>query len=296
MAFRPLPFPHRRLAWLLALILALLASALLAQALRTPPGPSLVILLALAGLVGGLFTLLLFRLLALERLDYWVERDAIRVHWAGDSFTLPLHLIEHVQPAAADAARPQWWRWPALWAVSPWTRGPETAFATRGPAQCLALITPTHTYLLSPQDGPGFMAAVAARQQLGPARALRPAVQRAGMRLHWFWRDPLAPWLIMGGLGLSLLLFALLIWRFPGLPAMLPLHYDAAGAPDRLGPRQALFLLPLITGLIWFTNGVLGVILYERQRVAAYLLWGGALLLQGLGLIVLRNLLALYLV
>jgi len=296
MTFAPLPFPRRTLTWLLALILGLSALLLLVQALRTPPGPDLVILLALAGLIGGLCILLLFRLLALKQLEYWVERDAIRIHWAGDIFTLPLHLIERIEPAAAAAARPQWSRWPVLWASSPWSRAPETRFATREPEACLALITPAHTYLLSPADGPGFMAAVAARQELGPARLLRPQVQRANMRLHWFWRDPLAPWLIMGGLGLSLLLFALLIWRFPGLPAELPLHYAAAGIPDRFGPRQSLFLLPIITGLIWFINSVVGVILYERQRVAAYLLWGGALILQVLGLIVLRNLLHLYLV
>ncbi|RME83758.1 MAG: DUF1648 domain-containing protein, partial [Caldilineae bacterium] len=81
----------------------------------------------------------------------------------------------------------------------------------------------------------------------------------------------------------------------PALPPDIPIHFDARGLPDRISPRRALFFLPSITLLIGFFNTLVGYAFYERWRPAAYMLWGGALVLQGVGLLVLRSLLHLIL-
>jgi uncharacterized membrane protein len=86
--------------------------------------------------------------------------------------------------------------------------------------------------------------------------------------------------LLLTGLLLCLALFGFLAFRFPVLPESVPLHFDAAGQPDRIGPRQGLFLLPLIGLLAWGINAVWGGVIYRRQRLAAYLLWGGAIAVQ----------------
>lgn len=295
MAFRPLEPRHRLYARIACAALFLIAAVLLIQLLRAPVGPASVLMAAGFALSAGSAMLLLFRLWALRELDYWIDRDAVRVFWAGDEIVIPLGEIQKVeQPENGGERRSSWWRWPAVWVRPPRSGQTErVALATAGPEQCLAIVTAGRTYLVSPTDPHAFIAAWLDRRDLGPARVLRPAIHRAALRRHWFWRDRTAQVLLAGGLALGLLLAAYLVWRFPGLPLDLPLHFDPAGIPDRIGPRRAIFLLPGITWLIWFSNAVAGVVLYERQRLPAYLLWGGALVLQIAGLLVARSLLAL---
>ncbi|MBE9508399.1 MAG: DUF1648 domain-containing protein, partial [Chloroflexi bacterium] len=68
--------------------------------------------------------------------------------------------------------------------------------------------------------------------------------------------------------------------QFPTLPLLVPIHFDAAGNPDRLVPRGQSFIIPLIGLLTLLVNGTLGGLAYPRERVASYLLWGGAVLVQ----------------
>ena len=77
-----------------------------------------------------------------------------------------------------------------------------------------------------------------------------------------------------------LALIGLLCFEFPTLPRLVPLHFDAVGNPDRLGPRGQIFIIPLIGLLALLLNGVLGWVAYRYERVAGYLLWGGTILIQ----------------
>lgn len=296
MAFRPLPPRERLYTWLAALVLFLLALALLAQTLRTPPGPGVVWLAGLLLAMSAGLAVLLYRIWALARLDYWVERDAVRIFWSGSVTVVPLHEIRRIDRSTIGvAAPPAWWRWPAIW-VRPARPGePVVMLATRPPHECLALITARTIYILSPREDDRFIEAIQAHQALGPARVLDADLIHPPGRRHWLLQDRVAQVLVGAGLLLGLVFAASLVWRYPLLPAQLPLHFDAAGLPDRIGPRSAVFLLPGITLLIWFTNAVFGAVLYERQRTAAYILWGSALILQIAGFLVAQSLLALYL-
>jgi hypothetical protein len=61
---------------------------------------------------------------------------------------------------------------------------------------------------------------------------------------------------------------------------MVPLHCDVSGNPDRLETRTQICILPIIGLLALVLNGVLGVLMYRHERMASYLLWGGAILIQ----------------
>jgi hypothetical protein len=71
-----------------------------------------------------------------------------------------------------------------------------------------------------------------------------------------------------------------LCFRFPALARFVPLHFNTAGNPDRLGPRGQIFIIPLIGLLALVLNGTLGSVAYRRERLASYLLWGGSILIQ----------------
>jgi uncharacterized membrane protein len=84
-------------------------------------------------------------------------------------------------------------------------------------------------------------------------------------------------------------LFAILLFRYPRLPNVLPMHYDAAGRVDRIAPRSEAFDLPVIGLITWATNVVLGAIFYRRQRMLSYLAWSGTLVVLVLFLLALWN-------
>jgi hypothetical protein len=44
--------------------------------------------------------------------------------------------------------------------------------------------------------------------------------------------------------------------------------------------RSEIFIIPLIGLLTLLFNGVLGGLMYRRERMASYLLWGGSILIQ----------------
>ena len=68
--------------------------------------------------------------------------------------------------------------------------------------------------------------------------------------------------------------------RYASLADLQPLHFNAAGQPDRWGTRVQVFTLPFIGLLALIANGGLGFLLYERERTASYLLWSGAIVVQ----------------
>jgi hypothetical protein len=153
------------------------------------------------------------------------------------------------------------------------------------------LTTDGESFSLSPLDRAGFIEALQARYALGTARRLETEIQRPPLWTWSLWRDKVALFLIGAGLIGVVLMFGMLCFRFPNLSSDLPLHFDVNGLPDRISSKTGLFALPIIGLAAWTFNLVLGIILYRRvQRGAAYLLWGGALVVQGIAGLALFNL------
>jgi uncharacterized membrane protein len=94
---------------------------------------------------------------------------------------------------------------------------------------------------------------------------------------------------LLGGILLVAVLFAILLVRYPHLPNVLPMHYDATGRVDRIAPRREAFDLPMIGLIAWATNLVMGIVFYRRQRMLAYLAWSGTLVVLVLILLALWN-------
>jgi uncharacterized membrane protein len=72
----------------------------------------------------------------------------------------------------------------------------------------------------------------------------------------------------------------------------MPMHYDVTGAVDRISPRQDVFVLPVIGLIILVVNGIFGALLYRRERIATYMAWSGAVLVQVLFLLALWGIVA----
>lgn len=236
----------------------------------------------------------LFGFLLVGLIGYWVyglagasyllDRNALTIQWGPSKQVIPTNEIERVFTGEDVKGSLHFYGggWPGHWVgYGEITDAGETLFyATEPPRKQIFVATPGLVYGISPADREAFLESLQKRLQMGPTQAVDQASRRPAI-LEWpIWQD----WLGLTLLGVGALALAGLIgflsFRFPTLPMLVPLHFGASGSPDRLGPRTELFLIPLIGLSTLLINGALGGLLYRRDRVASYLLWGGSVLVQ----------------
>jgi hypothetical protein len=292
MTFKPLSCSDR---WygLLAIFGLIVADAGSVWAILHRPLDGLSYLLVLWVLASILILLYIgYRTLGAFTLEYWVDRDAVTLVWGPTRQIVPVGEIQRVLVGGQEYRMPRFqpWHWPCpdRRRVACDGLGVVNSYATRPLDRQLVLVTAAESYGLSPADPKGFVSALQERYALGVARPLQTALRRPPVWTWPLWRDRVALFLIGAGLLGVLLIFGALCFRYPALSSDLPLHFDASGIPDRIVPKSGLFVLPMIGLIAWSFNLVAGIWLYRRvQQGAAYLLWGGAVIVQmvaGLGL------------
>jgi hypothetical protein len=296
MVFKPLPCPTRWEGLAAAFWIVLIDLLLIVWAVRRP-ADMLKFLLVIV-VVGSLPLLahLLLRTWAAFTLEYWVDRNAVTVRWAYMRQIIPLPSIVHMSAGGdAPAGHGGLLDWPLPYLRSVGSDGSLQLFATRSPdhpsgSQCLLLDTPAATYVLSPADADGMIATIQERYAMGPSQVLEPERQRSGRLDRVLPDDRLGHWLLVGGLLGVLILFGVLMISFPNLPDILTVRYNSAGLPEEIREKGALYRLPIIGLLAWSINGIVGLVLARRQPMAAYMLWGGAVVVQVFSLLALVSL------
>jgi hypothetical protein len=222
-------------------------------------------LLALLGyLVYGLFSL-----------RYQLHRNALTIVWGATQHIIPMRSIRGVVRVEGleGEIKARGIRWPGYLVGHGWIEGiGRTLFyATEPLAGQLLVVTPTGGYSISPADLDGFLVAFEIRHHMGPIQLLSYEHRQPAF-LSWpIWRDRLAHLLLAVGLGINLILFAYLCWRYPALS------------------RADVFRLPAIGFVALIANSSLGVLIHSQQKVGAYLLWGGAVAVQFLSWLVALN-------
>lgn len=234
---------------------------------------SVLVLLSLPWL--GLMSYWLYGLLTLR---YHLDRNRLFIRWGPTWQVIPLPEIERVEiePHLASPLRYRGAWWPGYWAGHGEVAGVGVAlfYATASAAQQVILVTPTLAYAISPPDPGAFLREFELRRDMGPTQWVEQSSHRPAFTRWAFWSDRMAQGLLaLGGLTVATL-FGRLCWRYPSLPVRLALHFNALGQVDRIGERSELFALPNIGLLILAVNLVLGFLLYRRERMGAYLVWG----------------------
>jgi len=234
-----------------------------------------------------LLVFLVYHTLSCLALRYHLDRDGLIVRWLGGRQVVPIRDIHRALPGGqlgGPVVRRRGVRWPghergegAIPGI-----GRTLFLATKPIGGQLLLITPGQALAISPEHPEEFLQSLAARQELGPNRLLKPESSRAPWLTWSLWKDRTAGVLLGAATAINLGLFAYLCARFPSLDEQLPLHFSSQGLADRIGTKAELFSLPIIGLLILGTNLVLGLLLYRKERAGAYLLWGAAAAAQAL--------------
>lgn len=285
-----------RWSGLLAIFVLIVLDLVLIERIAGREVDGISFLLALIVLASPLVIIYIgYRTVGAFTLEYWVSRDAVTLVWGATRQVVPLRSIERVlvDPDIRAAAGPSPWHWPCpdRRRLNSPEVGVINSYATRPLKEQLILVTPGESYGLSPVDPEGFLKALQQRYALGVARQVEAELQRPPVWTWPLWRDRTALVLIGAGLLGVLLMFGYLCFRFPFLSSDLPLHFDASGLPDRIAPKDELFGLALIGLVTWLVNTTAGIWLYRHiQQGAAYLLWGGAMVVQAIAGLALFNL------
>jgi len=245
-------------------------------------GVALAVLLDLAAL-----GVLLYWSVATVRLRYRVTRNGVVITWGASRLQVPAERIQAVLPFSEVGGRMQ----PGA-ARRPWWLGGEMGRARladgRGVylrtslplAQSLAILTGQSVYVVSPRQPESFVETWQTRRPLGPTQHWPEQERRTWILGLPVWRDRVAWGLVAGALGAALALNGYLAFIYDQLPSVLSLHFDVLGQPDRIGARAELLRLPALAASLLVLDFALGFAVYRRERVAAYLVWGGGIILQ----------------
>jgi hypothetical protein len=276
-------------------LLFLLATAeawLVARLAKQTPDLGAFLLGLLAFLIFLLALAVSYLLYCILNLSYEINRNRVLIRWGASERVVPLGQITQIREGVAP--RPGRWRglrWPGYMVGRSETRGerrvPILSFATQPLKRQLVLVTSSLSYGVSPADQRGFLEALAIRRRMGALQSLEQEAHHPELIYWTLWHDPTAWGLALGGAMAVAAQLAYLCWRFPRLPAFLPVHFGAFGQVDRIGGRSELFRLPLIGLLVLLLDALAGLLLHSKERAASYLVLGGALLAQallGLGL------------
>ncbi len=295
MSFKPIPYGGR---WYgpLAMLALVVLDVILLRALLNRPVDGASFVLALVVLASVLVILYLgYRSYCTFTLEYWIDRDGLTLVWGPSRQVVPIGQIERVvaQPDTVVEQGPAPWHWPCpnRRRVQTPAFGLVNAYSTRPLPEQLVLVTTGENYGISPSDGAAFIQALQERHALGANRVLEPELKRPPLWTWPLWSDRVALFLMAAGLLGLLIMFGALCFRYPDLSADLPVHFDVSGFPDRIAGKSELFTLPFIGLAVWLFNTAAGIWLYRHvQRGAAYLLWFGALAVQGIAGLALINL------
>lgn len=216
--------------------------------------------------------------------SYKLDRNALIINWGTSKQVIPTGEIKRVFSGEEIEGRLRFYggRWPGHWVgygELP-EEGSTLFYATRPLSEQVFVATPGLVYAISPTERETFLESLHQRLQMGPTQTMEQTSVRPSV-IDWaIWQDALGLTLLGVAILAFVLLLGILTARFPRLPMLIPLHFSLSGSPDRLGPRSEIFLIPLIGLLALVINGVLGGISYRRDRVASYMLWASAILVQ----------------
>jgi hypothetical protein len=278
--------PPRRLGLGLhgSAVLVLGASGAIGLFLASQRGVGLTFLLLLLPALAALILAppLIYRLVALQRAAYVLQRDGILLFWGLRREEIPMDQVQWVGPPERLGS-------PLPHPLSAW---PGAVLSTRSlpdgrlleylaaRRQGLVLIsTPRRVYAISPADPAGFLRTYQRLAEFGtltpiPARSMFPTFILARS-----WANRPARVLLVLSTLLSLILLIVCAWLAQAYP-QLPLSLAADGSALDVVPGVRILLLAVVNTFFYLVDLLLGLFFYRRSETQSlsYLMWGASAL------------------
>jgi len=268
----------------LGLIAALAAIAAWAawSATNEPIGLRFTIYIIVAAAAFGPLPVLGYRLWALLRARYQLDRDSLTITWGFRVERIPISDLEWVRPLTALAAP---LRLPAFHLPGSLLGSRRTPnlgvveFLASERAQLLLVATREHIYAISPSDPQAFLLNIQRSIEMGSLSPAEPQSVHPVFIIAEAWRSRLVRYLWMAGLFLNAGLLAWVSLMIPSLKGI-SLGFLPSGATSPAVPAVGLILLPIISIFMFALGWLAGLVFYRRpdQRALAYIIWTSGLL------------------
>lgn len=219
---------------------------------------------------------LVYRLYALLNAVYILRRDGLMIRWGLRREDIPLLDIEWIRPASELG-----FRLPQPWLQVPGgiignRRVPELGrveFMAADQQHMVLVATPEKVYAITPAENKSFLRTYYQANELGSLTPLEAQSVYPTLLFGRVWEDRIARLLILSSFGIGLVLLIVVSIAVPNLNSIEWL------TPGATAPAERLLLLPVLDGLVWLFNLILGGFIYRRggeMKIASYLLWGVA--------------------
>jgi hypothetical protein len=251
------------------------------------------ILYIIAGVIFFLpIPVLAYRLFALLRSKYSVDREGIGIQWGLREEVIPMANIEWVRLAsdlAFDLPLPPVSVQGAVLGSRYQRDLGQIEYIASSASNLLLIATQNQVYAISPKDMRGFLNAFASSAELGSIAPISIKSSSGNFLISALLKDKVTRLLLLAGIALS---FGLLIATSFIIPLRdnIPLGFNPPGQSAEGSPSERLLLLPLLSLLMLVFDFSLGAYLYRKEgyRIASYLSFAASVIMpiSFLGIIV----------
>ena len=221
-----------------------------------------------------------YRIYALYRAGYEIDRDSLAIHWGLRVEDIPLSDIEWIRPAS-DLTQPL--ALPSLplpGALLGLRRHPDLGvaeFIASDAKKLLLVATAKRVFVISPDNPAGLTQTFARATELG---SLAPAEAKSvypSFIVSQAWESGMARYLWLSALFLNIGLF---IWASLIIPTTphVALGVQASGGALETVPSSQLIIFPVASLLLTVAGWIAGLYFYrwDRERTLAFIVWGSS--------------------
>lgn len=243
-------------------------------------GPAFIIWLLVSLAAFAPIPFFAYRVFALYRASYEIDRDSLAIHWGLRVEDIPLSDIEWIRPAE-DLTNPL--IMPALplpGALLGIRRHPDLGsveFIASDPKKLLLVATAKRIFVISPDNPAGLAQTFARATEMG---SLAPAEAKSvypSFIVSQAWESGLARYLWLSALFLNIGLFIWASLIIPSTPQV-ALAVQAADSTLETVPSSQLIIFPVASLLLAVAGWIAGLSFYrwERERILAFIVWGSS--------------------
>ena len=249
-----------------------------------------VYLFAALVLLAGL-PFIIYRIFALTRASYIIEREGLSIHWGLRRLEIPFSELEWIRPIGEmdEVIEVPMLSMPGAYLGTSRTRElGDVEFIASDSHSMVVIASFEHIYVLSPEQPEKFIHAFERTLEMGSISPIEAISTEPAEFLRSVLGDQFARTSFIISLALTLLLIILTSLSIP-LRETVSMGIDSTGLPLEPVASKRLLLLPVLGGLVLVLNVVVGLFFYHRgeQRLIPYTIWAASMLTPFLLLIAL---------
>lgn len=251
------------------------------QASLVQIGPKFMLFILLAAAAFVPLPVLAYRLYALQRGNYSLDRDKLTITWGLRVEQIPVSTVEWVRPLSALAGPVPL---PVLrlpGSVLGHRRHPDLGqveFIASDDKSLLLVATARQIYAISPADTTNFMFNIQRAIEMGSLSPATPESVYPSFVIGQAWESLLVRYLWLATLFLNIGLLAWVSLMVPEL-GRVPLGFLPSGTPEEPVAAAGLILLPVVSMFLSVLGWSAGLVFYRRPdgRLLARIIWTSGL-------------------